>query len=96
MWGQGWYICLEWCARSMGLWGNFCTFGEMDFIAKIEESQKSNIQEIAKSLEKMGIRINRIMRITGTISGSSSSLPLAQIKIKGIKSVEQNRRLRAH
>ena len=73
----------------------FCTFGEMDFIAKIEESQKSNIQEIAKSLEKMGIRINRIMRITGTISGSSSSLPLAQIKIKGIKSVEQNRRLRA-
>jgi hypothetical protein len=75
---------------------NFCTFGEMDFIARIEESQKSNIQEIAKSLEKMGIRINRIMRITGTISGSSSSLPLAQIKIKGIKSVEQNRRLRAH
>jgi hypothetical protein len=68
----------------------------MDFIAKIEESQKSNIQEIAKSLEKMGIRINRIMRITGTISGSSSSLSLAEIKIKGIKSIEQNRRLRAH
>ena len=76
--------------------GNFCTFGKMDFIAKIEESQKSNIQEIAKSLEKMGIQVKRIMRITGTISGSSSSLPLTQIKIKGIKSVEQNRRLRAH
>ncbi|HEY4290325.1 MAG TPA: hypothetical protein VGN00_24665 [Puia sp.] len=44
----------------------------------------------------MGIEIKRIMRITGTISGSSRSLPLAQIKIKGIKSVEQNRRLRAH
>jgi hypothetical protein len=85
MWGQGWSICPE-----------FCIFGEMDFIAKIEESQKSNIQEIAKSLEKMGIRINRIMRITGTISGSSGSLSLAEIKIKGIKSIEQNRRLRAH
>jgi len=68
----------------------------MDFIAKVEDSQKSNIQEIAQSLEKMGIQIKRIMRITGTISGSSRSLPLAQIKIKGIKSVEQNRRLRAH
>jgi hypothetical protein len=67
----------------------------MDFIAKIEESQKSNIQEIAKSLEKMGIRINRIMRITGTISGSSGSMALPELKIKGIKSVEQNRRLRA-
>ena len=68
----------------------------MDFIAKVEDSQRSNIQEIAKSLEKMGIRIKRIMRITGTISGSSSELPLAQLKIKGIQSVEQNRRLRAH
>jgi len=83
-------------AGAWGLLRKFCIFGEMDFIAKIEESQKSNIQEIAKSLEKMGIEIKRIMRITGTISGSSSSLPLAQIKIKGIKSVEQNRRLRAH
>ena len=85
MWGRGWSICPD-----------FCIFGEMDFIAKIEESQKPNIQEIAKSLEKMGIQVKRIMRITGTISGSSSSLPLAQLKIKGIKSVEQNRRLRAH
>jgi hypothetical protein len=68
----------------------------MDFIAKVEDSQKSNIQEIAQSLEKMGIRIKRIMRITGTISGSSRSLSLAELKIKGIKSVEQNRRLRAN
>lgn len=68
----------------------------MDFIAKVEDSQRSNIQEIAQSLEKMGIRIKRIMRITGTISGSSQSMPLAQLKIKGIQSIEQNRRLRAH
>jgi hypothetical protein len=68
---------------------------DMEFIARVEDNQKSNIQEIAESLERMGIRIKRIMRITGTISGSSSSLPLAQLKIKGIKSVELNRRLRA-
>jgi len=67
----------------------------MEFIAKVEDSQKSNIQEIAASMEGMGIQIRRIMRITGTIFGSSRSLPLAKLKIKGIKSVEQDRRLRA-
>ena len=67
----------------------------MDFIAKVEDNQKSNIREIAGALERMGIQIRRIMQITGTISGSSRSLPLAQLKIKGIKSVELNRRLRA-
>ena len=68
----------------------------MDFIARVEDSQKPNTQEIAQSLEKMGIRVKRIMRITGTISGSSGSVSLAQLKIKGIKSVEQNRRMKAH
>ncbi|WP_431209462.1 hypothetical protein ACQ86N_25225 [Puia sp. P3] len=68
----------------------------MDFIARVEDNQKPNIQEIAQSLVKMGIRVKRIMRITGTISGSSGSLSLAELKIKGIKSVEQNRRVKTH
>ncbi|MBS1605398.1 MAG: hypothetical protein JST42_22230 [Bacteroidetes bacterium] len=68
----------------------------MEFIARVEESQKPNIQEIARSMTKMGIRVRRIMRITGTISGSSGSLSLAELKIKGVKSVEENRRMKAH
>lgn len=67
----------------------------MDFIAKIEENQRGNIQEIAKSLEKMGIQIRQILRIPGVITGSSGRMPLAQLKIKGIQSVERDRHLRA-
>jgi len=67
----------------------------MDFIARVEDNQKPNIREIAQSLTKMGIQVRRVMRITGTISGSSGSLSLVDLKIKGIKSVEENRRIKA-
>lgn len=65
----------------------------MNFIATVEDDQRSNIQEIAKSLEKMGIRVRDVMRITGVITGTSGSL--AKVRIKGIRSVEQDRNLRA-
>jgi hypothetical protein len=64
----------------------------MDFIAKIEDNQ--NIREIAQSLEQMGIRVKQVLKVTGVITGSSGSLPLRQVKIKGIQSVEQDRRLK--
>jgi len=67
----------------------------MDFIAKVEDNQRSNIQEIAQSLEKMGIKVRQILRIPGVITGSSRRMPLAQLKIKGIQSVERDRHLRA-
>lgn len=67
----------------------------MDFIAKVEDKQRPNIQEIAKSLENMGIQVKQILRIPGVITGSSPSLSLRQLKIKGIQSVEQDRHLRA-
>ena len=67
----------------------------MHFIAKVEEGQKPNIQQIAKSLEGMGIEVKRVMKLTGTITGDSGSLKLAQVKIKGIESVERDRSLRA-
>jgi hypothetical protein len=67
----------------------------MEFIAKVEDSQMANIQEIAKSLEKMGIQIRHILRATGIIAGSSSSLPLNKLKIKGIQSIQRNRQVRA-
>jgi len=67
----------------------------MLFIAKVEEGQKPNIRAIAKSLEGMGVQVKRVMQLTGTITGDSGSLALGKVKIKGIESVEQDRRLRA-
>ncbi|MBN9381217.1 MAG: hypothetical protein J0H74_10640 [Chitinophagaceae bacterium] len=67
----------------------------MNFIAKVEDGQRGNIQEIARSFEKMGIQVRQILKIPGVITGSSRRMPLAQLKIKGIASVERDRQLRA-
>jgi hypothetical protein len=67
----------------------------MLFIAKVEEGQKPNIRAIAKSLEGMGIRVKRVMTMTGTITGDSGVLSLGKVKIKGIESVEKDRSLKA-
>jgi hypothetical protein len=64
----------------------------MLFIAKVEEGQRPHIREIAKSLEGMGVQVKRVMRMTGTITGDSGSLSLGKVKIKGIESVERDRR----
>lgn len=66
----------------------------MNFIAKVEDSQRGNIQEIARSLEKMGIQVRKILKISGVITGSSRRMPLAQLKIEGIASVERDRQLK--
>ncbi len=65
----------------------------MNFIATVEDSQRSNIQGIAKSLEKVGVQVRDVMRISGVITGTSRSL--AKVRIKGIRSVEQDRSVRA-
>jgi len=67
----------------------------MLFIAKVEEGQKPNIREIARSLEGMGVQVKRVMKLTGTITGDSGALSLGKVKIKGIESVEKDRTLRA-
>ena len=65
----------------------------MNFIATVEDNQRSNIQEIAKSLEKVGVQVREVMRISGVITGSSRSL--AKVRIPGIRTVEQDRKVRA-
>jgi hypothetical protein len=41
----------------------------------------------------MGVQVREVMRISGVITGSSRSL--ARVRIPGIRTVEQDRRLRA-
>jgi hypothetical protein len=65
----------------------------MNFIATVEDNQRSNIREIARSLEKVGVKVREVMRISGVITGSSRSL--SNVRIPGIRSVEQDRSLRA-
>jgi hypothetical protein len=64
----------------------------MNFIARIEEGQRSGIQEIAGALEKLGARVKQVQPILGLIAGSSEGLSLEQLKIAGIASVEPDRK----
>jgi len=66
----------------------------MNFIAKVEDNQRGNIQEIARSLEKMGIQVKKILKISGVITGTSRRMPLAKLRVKGIASVEWDRHLK--
>jgi hypothetical protein len=62
----------------------------MKFIATVEKGQRSNIDEIASNLKKMGAKVDSVLKITGIITGSSSK-SLQDLKIKGIKSVEKDK-----
>jgi hypothetical protein len=63
----------------------------MNFIARVEEEQRTYIREIAGALEKLGARVKEVQPIVGVITGSSEVVSLDQLKIAGIASVELDR-----
>lgn len=64
----------------------------MNFIARVEDSQREKIRQIARSLENMGVRVREVLPLLGLISGSSEALSLEQVKVKGIVAVELDRK----
>ena len=71
--------------------GESYNFWVMEFIAKVEDSQRPEIREIAGALEKLGARVREVQPILGVIAGSSEGLSLEQLKVEGIASVEPDR-----
>ena len=67
----------------------------MELIMVVEATQRRNIQEIAKTLEKMGVRIKQVLKVSGVITGTSPRMSLAKLKVKGIQKVELDRVVRA-
>jgi hypothetical protein len=67
------------------------------FIASVEDSEIKNIQEIAEKLRKRGCKINHILSITGVITGETSGKEdsLEEMKVKGIKHIEEDGEVRA-
>ncbi len=68
-----------------------------NFIAAVEDDQVSQINVIAGNLEKKGCRITQVLILSGIISGCSSGeeSSLQELKIKGIKHIEEDRDVRA-
>lgn len=63
----------------------------MKFIAIVEDNRKSQIHEIAKSMEEMGVRVEQVLKFTGIIVGSIEGRQLSDFKIDGIKAIEEDR-----
>lgn len=68
-----------------------------NFIASVEDDQVSQINLIAAMLEKKGCQITQVLILSGIISGCSSGKEssLQELKIKGIKHIEEDRDVRA-
>lgn len=61
----------------------------MKFIATIERMQRSKIDDIAKTMRDMGVHVDKVLKVTGIITGTSNAKTLQEIKIKGVASVEK-------
>jgi hypothetical protein len=69
----------------------------INFVASVEDKEIKNIQEIAESLRKKGCKINHVLSFTGVITGQTSGNEdsLDEIKVKGIKHIEEDGEVRA-
>lgn len=69
----------------------------INFVASVEDKEIKNIQEIAESLRKKGCKINHVLSFTGVITGQTSGKEdnLDEIKVKGIKHIEEDGEVRA-
>lgn len=61
----------------------------MKFIAVVDN--KKNTTGIANQLRSMGCVIHQVLKNTGVITGDSGSTPLTDLKIKGLRHVEEDR-----
>lgn len=68
-----------------------------NFIAAVEDDHVGQINVIAGKLEEKGCRITQVLILSGIISGCSSGKEssLQELKIKGIKHIEEDREVRA-
>lgn len=69
----------------------------INFIASVEPSERSQIQVIAAKLRDKGCKITSTLSITGIITGCTSGTEssLEELKIDGIRHIEEERELGA-
>ncbi|MFC4873619.1 hypothetical protein [Negadavirga shengliensis] len=68
-----------------------------NFIASVEDGQIKKIDAIVQQLEDKGCKITGVLSTLGIITGCSSGMEssLDELKVKGIKHIEEDRTLRA-
>ncbi|MBC9930280.1 hypothetical protein [Chitinophaga qingshengii] len=64
----------------------------MRFIATVED--ENNVVEIAEKLKKLGFSVDEVIWLGGIIIGQLNGRPISQVKIEGVKAVEQEREIK--
>jgi hypothetical protein len=64
----------------------------MNIIITVDKKHLKKISSIAETLEGLGVSVQRVLKITGVITGSvrGSEKDLRIFKIQGVKSVEKS------
>ena len=65
----------------------------MNFIITIKDSARSRMEEITIQLQKMGVHVERVLKITGIITGSGTSEIDKLEQIEGVKKVERSKQV---
>ncbi len=67
------------------------------FIASVEEQSREKIEQIAEDLKQKGCKITDVLSFSGIITGESSGQEksLEELKVKGIKYIEEDGEVRA-
>jgi hypothetical protein len=69
---------------------------KINFIASVMDDRIIDIEAIAKNLKDMGCTIDNVLAFSGVITGSAScGTSLSDLKIDGIKNIEQDREIKA-
>jgi hypothetical protein len=68
-----------------------------NFIASVEDHATGKIDQIAGELRQKGCTIKQVLKLSGIITGRSSGneARLEELKIAGIKYIEEDREVRA-
>lgn len=68
-----------------------------NFIASVEENATGKIEQIAGELRQQGCTIKHVLKLSGIITGSSSGkeATLEDLKVSGIKYIEEDRAIEA-
>lgn len=69
----------------------------MNIIITVDEKNLKNIDTIAKSLKRLGVDVEDVLKITGIITGSVDRKykDFSNLKIEGVKSIELSKKLKA-
>jgi hypothetical protein len=66
------------------------------FIATVDEDKMDAIQDIATHMKNEGVKVDQVLSMSGIITGKASSMEeLDKFKSKGIKSIEEDREVKA-